>query len=193
MCSTWCTYIVLIQCSLTSPVMVTSRTRVRETTCLLWILLIHTFAAEHPEEIHGDLTKASLHPVRLGLVLTIFNEGLYFSSIVKPLRIRSWNQPLLDIMGNMSCSREQWGPWMGLELRTSSLRVRRATHCTTPPQYLPDVYMYDNVQPGMPRWACHTIKIDLWSTFMKPRLDIITGFVPLSNVGVRRGSKHIHT
>ena len=48
-------------------------------------------------------------------------------------RIRSWNQPVLCNKGKVSCSRKQRGPLMGLKPTTSMLRVRRATHCTTPP------------------------------------------------------------
>ena len=58
-----------------------------------------------------------------------------FSLIVKQARfacinhapIRSWNQPVLRNEGNVSYSRKQ------LEHTTDRLRVRRATHCATPP------------------------------------------------------------
>ena len=46
--------------------------------------------------------------------------------------IRSWNQPVLSNKGNVSCSRKQRGPLMGLEPTSSTLQVRRATHCATP-------------------------------------------------------------
>ena len=46
----------------------------------------------------------------------------------------SWNQPVLSNKGKVSCSRKQRGSLMGLEPTTSTLRVRRATHCATPPQ-----------------------------------------------------------
>ena len=57
-----------------------------------------------------------------------------FSSIVKQAffayvahaRIRSWNQPVLSNVGNVSCSRKQSDPLMGLELTTiHRLRIRR--------------------------------------------------------------------
>ena len=48
-------------------------------------------------------------------------------------RIRSSNQPVLSNKGKVSCSRKQRGPLMGLEPTTSTLFVRRATHCATLP------------------------------------------------------------
>ena len=53
-------------------------------------------------------------------------------------RIRSWNQPVLSNEGKVSCSRKQQGPLLGLELTTDRhpLRVRRGTHCDTPPKYV---------------------------------------------------------
>ena len=48
-------------------------------------------------------------------------------------RIRSWNQPVLSNKGKVYCSRKQRGPLMGLKPMTSTLRVRCATHCATPP------------------------------------------------------------
>ena len=37
---------------------------------------------------------------------------------VNHARIRSWNQPILSNEGNVSCSRKQREPLMGLELMT---------------------------------------------------------------------------
>ena len=45
----------------------------------------------------------------------------------------SWNQPVLNNKVKVSCSRKQRGPLIGLESTTSTLRVRRATHCATSP------------------------------------------------------------
>ena len=50
-------------------------------------------------------------------------------------RIRSWNKPVLSNKGKVSCSRKQRGPLMGFEPTTSTLRVIRATHCATPPEF----------------------------------------------------------
>ena len=79
--------------------------------------------------------------------MTIFNEGLIWHlsrSSIRPslflvwlwnhARIRSWNQPVLSNKRKVSCSRKQRGPLVGLEPTTSELRLRRATHCITPPQ-----------------------------------------------------------
>ena len=49
-------------------------------------------------------------------------------------RICSCNQQVLNNKGKVSCSMKQRGPLMGLEQKTSTLRVRRATHCATPPR-----------------------------------------------------------
>ena len=49
----------------------------------------------------------------------------------------SWNQPVLRNKGKVSCSRKQWGPLMGLEPRTSTLRVRRPTL----PHYLLTIHL----------------------------------------------------
>ena len=75
------------------------------------------------------------------LYLTISNEGDYltfklvfhkaltlFNSILKS-RSNPWNQPVLSNKGKVSCSRKQRGPLIRLEPTTSTLRVRRATHC----------------------------------------------------------------
>ena len=89
--------------------------------------------------------------LNLVLVLTIFNEGAYliFKSIShKALnlfyfenhaRICSWNQPVLSNKGKVSCSRKQQGLLMGLKPTTSTLQVRRATQCTTPPLWMSKV------------------------------------------------------
>ena len=52
---------------------------------------------------------------------------------VNHARISSWNQPVLSNKGKVSYSRKQRGPSMGLEPTTSTLQVRRVTHCATQP------------------------------------------------------------
>jgi len=42
-------------------------------------------------------------------------------------------QPVLITKGKDSCSKKQRGPLLGLELTTTTWRVRYATHCATPP------------------------------------------------------------
>ena len=91
---------------------------------------------------------ATFYKIFLVWVLTIFNEGaystfdlsqssirpsIYFSSIVKS-RLNPFLEPTsTKHKGNVSCCRKQRGPYMGLEPTTSTLRVRRATYCATPP------------------------------------------------------------
>ena len=55
--------------------------------------------------------------------------SIYLVRLWNHVRICSWHQPELSNKGKVSCSRTQRGPLMGLEPTTSSLRVRRATHC----------------------------------------------------------------
>jgi len=75
-----------------------------------------------------------LRYLKRGLIIysnqSSIKPSFYFSSIVN--QIRSRNQPVLINRGKVSCSRKQRGPMMGLESTTSTLRVRRATHCATP-------------------------------------------------------------
>jgi len=51
-------------------------------------------------------------------------------------RIRSWNQPVLSYEGKVFCSWIQQYILIELELTTDQLRVRRNTHCSTPPHTL---------------------------------------------------------
>ena len=67
------------------------------------------------------------------VVIYYYLYTLVLEPILNHARIRSWNQPVLSNTRKVSCSRKQRGPLMGLEPTTSTLRVRRATHCTTPP------------------------------------------------------------
>jgi len=55
---------------------------------------------------------------------------------VNHARIRSWNQPVLSNEGKVSCSRKQREPliWLSRLTGINRLRVRRTTHCATPPQ-----------------------------------------------------------
>ena len=75
-----------------------------------------------------------LRYLKRGLIIysnqSSIKPSFYFSSIVN--QIRSRNQPVLINRGKVSCSKKQRGPMMGLESTTSTLRVRRATHCATP-------------------------------------------------------------
>ena len=58
------------------------------------------------------------------------SPSLYFSSIVK-----SRSHPFLEPTSfKLSCSMKLLGPLVGFEPTTSTLRVRRTTHCATPPQ-----------------------------------------------------------
>ena len=61
--------------------------------------------------------------------------SIYLVRLWNHVRICSWHRPELSNKGKVSCSRTQRGPLMGLEPTTSTLRVRRATHCTRPPLY----------------------------------------------------------
>ena len=59
-------------------------------------------------------------------------------SIQFSLIVKSCSNPFLEptsTKGIVSCSRKQRVPLIGLEPTTSTLRVRRATHCPTPPLY----------------------------------------------------------
>ena len=47
-------------------------------------------------------------------------------------RIRSCFKPVLSYEGEVSCSRKQREPLIGLELATDILRVKNATYCATP-------------------------------------------------------------
>ena len=78
------------------------------------------------------------------MFLTIFNKGAYWHlsqssirhSIYFSLIVKSRSNPFLEQTSTkqqVSCSRKQRRPLMGLEPTTSTLRVRRATHCATPP------------------------------------------------------------
>jgi len=50
---------------------------------------------------------------------------------VNHAKIHSWNQPVLSNESKVSCQREPVKPYLGYELTTDLLRVRRATYCTT--------------------------------------------------------------
>ena len=56
----------------------------------------------------------------------------------------SWNQLVPSNKGKVSCSKKQRGPLMGLEPTTSTLPVRRATHCVTPPLKIKKLNYYDH-------------------------------------------------
>ena len=70
---------------------------------------------------------------------------------VKPVRIRSLNQPVLSDEGKISCSRKQQKRLIGLVLPTDLLQVRRATHCATPPLKQPRCEVF---QQGLLHMQC---------------------------------------
>ena len=71
---------------------------------------------------------------------SFISAAIYFSSIVKP-RSKPFLEPT-STGGNFSCSRR---PLMGLETRTDTLRVRRATNCTRPSLYTFLFYIFIKV------------------------------------------------
>ena len=64
---------------------------------------------------------------------SIFHKAFILVWLWNHSRIRSWIQPVLRNKGKISCSSKKRGPLMGLEPLTSTLWVRCATHCATPP------------------------------------------------------------
>jgi len=55
---------------------------------------------------------------------------------VNHARIRSWNQPVLNNVSKVSCSRKQWEPLTELKLTTDRLPlIKSQTHCVTPKSF----------------------------------------------------------
>ena len=116
--------------------------------------------------INSHLTTRPIVPCCL--VLTIFNEGQGVCAILVNLpldprcmsvrlrnhdRSRSWNQPVLINEGKVSCSRKQREPLMGFEPTTDIFRIRRVTHCATPPLiFLRTCFFFGNLA------ICSTMK-----------------------------------
>jgi len=66
---------------------------------------------------------------------------------VNHARIRSWNQPVLNNVSKVSCSRKQWEPLTELKLTTDRLpSIKSQTHCDT--VFLFDIQIHDSVKPN---------------------------------------------
>ena len=73
------------------------------------------------------------------ILVRLWNKKLF--AYVNHARIRSWNQPVLSNESNVSCSRKQRGPLMGLELTTDRYPpIMNQTHC--PPRHAASVSVF---------------------------------------------------